>query len=198
MTFPLRDGSPFAVHLQHATGSAVVCLVNVGDPSAIVRRVMAVVIGAVDAVLRGGPRPHVSKKRGEALAPLVAHGDTASAVVGKGALIRVVAAAFDRRPGAVFVGAAVSMCGGYALASQTPTAFDATGQQSVAIGNDFATTRTRAADAETITPSTGYLCHGCESAEGAAGHWLRGDGHSSLSATTLARTTVYTHGRRAI
>lgn len=69
------------VHL--ASGTSVVGLLKSCRPSAIFRRISALIVDAVDCVLRRWFSPHVLKKIGESLrtSPAAAYGDTSTAVV---------------------------------------------------------------------------------------------------------------------
>lgn len=86
----------------------VVALFQNCCPPAIVRRVRAVVVDAVELVLRCWAWPHVGKECGEIIAPTLTHGNATSAPIWVSAVRRVVAASAHVAPRLVFRRSAAS------------------------------------------------------------------------------------------
>lgn len=68
----------------------VVCLFSFCGPMAILRRVGAIVVNAVDTMMLGRKRSQISKESGEGFSPSIADGDTARPIVDVGFLGRIV------------------------------------------------------------------------------------------------------------
>jgi len=82
--------------------TAVVSLLNARGPAAILRRVRAGVVDAVNAVSLGRLRSHVGNESGEIMDPFIAHGDAASAPVGIARMRLFEATLFSLAPSVVF------------------------------------------------------------------------------------------------
>jgi len=82
MFAPFGHTHRFAVKSQQAIASGVPALLLWRCPAAVGSFVVAVVINAINAVLRARPRTHVLTKRSKRLSPTVADDNAASTVVG--------------------------------------------------------------------------------------------------------------------
>lgn len=100
-----RRGSPwmtlFAMRVEVCSAALVMDLCARRGPTAIARRIRAIVVGEAIQCQPRRAASHVTNKGGEAVRPRVAHGDTASAVVGKIRMPRICAALLRGFPGAV-------------------------------------------------------------------------------------------------
>jgi hypothetical protein len=85
-----------------ANTSRVQTLLGARCPAAIVRRVIAVVVAAIERVLRGWPRAHIGEESHEIVTPAVAHPNAAAAVALKSSMAWIVAPAIQIKPGDVF------------------------------------------------------------------------------------------------
>ena len=80
-SFPLRDDQRFSVERQTLIASTVLTLEVTQRPSTVVRRVVAVIVFAIDLMSRRRPRAHIFEERGEVL-PSSADPNPSAAVVG--------------------------------------------------------------------------------------------------------------------
>lgn len=78
---PFSQDEGLAVQRQADVVATVTHLFFFGCPSAILRRIRAIVIDAINRVPHGWARSHVFAERGEAVAPTVAHHNAATTVV---------------------------------------------------------------------------------------------------------------------
>ena len=95
---PLSQRASFATIFDPATTPIVVHLLNLEHPSAVLRRVLAVVVKTFNRMLGGRAWPDVSKKRCEVIAPVVADGNAAATVMTKRRSLRVQAPLFHIDP----------------------------------------------------------------------------------------------------
>lgn len=103
---PFGPTMRFAVELQHATvpatrRAAIVALLFLRGPSAVLRGVGAIVINAVKLVT-DRTRPHVEKEGGEVVTPSLTHGNPAPSPIGVSRMVRVVTARLRVAPRIVF------------------------------------------------------------------------------------------------
>ena len=106
---PFRDRQRYSVRRNSTTRATVIRLLSLVGPSAIVWTVGTVIVFALDGVLRRRTTPHVSEKLREAVSPLIAHNDAASAVVTKVVMFLRMATAAHIRPCAVLCAASAAM-----------------------------------------------------------------------------------------
>lgn len=113
----------------HMTFAPVAALLSDCGPAAILWRVRAIVVDAIDGVFRGWTWPHIGQKRCELVAPSVAHGDAASAPVLVSGVGQIEASAAEVAPCLVFNRRAATplvpvLCGATdgRFRSQAPTA----------------------------------------------------------------------------
>lgn len=88
----------FAQVRQLARATSVAQLNRPCDPSAVLRRVRAVVVDSIQCVLASGRSAHVGVKRGEVIQPSIAHHDPATTVIRVGAIRRVDTSLFRALP----------------------------------------------------------------------------------------------------
>jgi hypothetical protein len=106
---PLSHSPCLAVVSRRARCVApVVTLFSWQRPAAVMRRVMAVVVDAIQLVLLGWLPAHVGKEAREIDAPLIAHSNPAPTPIGVAAVRRVETAAAHIAPGFIFRAAAGS------------------------------------------------------------------------------------------
>lgn len=99
---PFARGSGSSVERDGGVGARVLALFASCGPAAIVGRVRAVVVNALNRVIVGWPWPHIDQKSLKAVEPSSAHGDAAPAVVLEAFVARVDATLPRRRPHGVF------------------------------------------------------------------------------------------------
>lgn len=107
---PLPKRAPLAVELDVPTAPVVVVLVNRQCPSAILRRVLAVVVDTFHGVQGTRLRSHVSEERREVVQPLVTHRDATRPVVSVGPSASVVAPRLGSSPCSVLSALAHTVC----------------------------------------------------------------------------------------
>ena len=93
--------------------SLIIRLLKDGCPAAILRRVVAIVVAAINGVLRRGPGTHVRKESLKGLRPAFANHDPSSTVMFPAGVMRVPATVFHLLPAAIlhsFVSAVLSHC----------------------------------------------------------------------------------------
>jgi hypothetical protein len=108
---PFAEIQSNAAQSQWAIATKVRCLLALSGPNTIAGLIGAVVPDAVNAVLQRGTRPHVSRKHLERVAPPIAYGNPACAVVGECLMRRLVAPILHLRPR--FVQSALGSLVGY-------------------------------------------------------------------------------------
>ena len=116
---PFRNCQGPAVECHSAISSPVHALLPARRPSAILRRVRAVIVDPVETMLRRRTRAHVAIKRGEPLPPFLAHPNPARPVIREASRVRVMAAIPRRLPRPVFRAAGESEFR-HALETETP------------------------------------------------------------------------------
>lgn len=92
-------GTSRGVALATECGEVCVsCLLGARRPATVLRRVWAVVVDAVQRVLRRGPAAHIGQERGIGVAPSFAHENAAPAIAPVADVIRIPAAGFHAFP----------------------------------------------------------------------------------------------------
>lgn len=121
---PFLNRLGFSVVGDGSIRAFVLALFQPRGPSAIPRLVMAVVVDAIERVIRRAVA-HVGKKCLKVVSPLLGHTNAATAVVIRVFMARVVAAFFRLKPRAVFPSSASSVCCARSqrLIQQASTAF---------------------------------------------------------------------------
>lgn len=99
---PFARGSGSSVERDGGVGARVLALFASCGPAAIVRRVRAVVVDALNRVLVGWSWPHIGQKSLKAIEPSSAHGDASAAVVLEPFVTGVYAALPCCRPHGIF------------------------------------------------------------------------------------------------
>lgn len=99
---PILDAHGLAIHGEKARFARVQNLLSARSPSAVVRRIRAVVVDAVDRMVLRWPRTHVGKKVSERVAPTFADENASASVVGIGDVVPVVAASVHGHPRQMF------------------------------------------------------------------------------------------------
>jgi hypothetical protein len=140
--------SELQVHNRLALRATVERLLASGRPATVARFVVSVIVDAVNGVVGGRTRPHISQERGEVIAPAVAHGDASPAVIRPALDVRVVTAVLEADPGRVFhglplaaVGAAVAMLrkrGRHKFVATTPAGRNSNSLQIASANGPFA------------------------------------------------------------
>lgn len=129
---PFSDSVSFAAPLHTSIHARVIRLFDWCRPSNVPRLVVAVYVDAIKRVAPRWCRPDVAKKRGEAVAPLLAHGDASAAVVGPHPISRMMTARLSARPGQILFGPRPSVCclpSGGEFAIQATATFLVSGHQ---------------------------------------------------------------------
>ena len=141
---PLGHSATNAVQHEDVTCAPIVCLRDDGSPIAIIWRIRAVVIGAVNRMPRRWPSPHVGKEVFEAISPTVAHYNAASTVTSKGFILSVVASGLHRTPHdrlAALRQAMRWLAGANTRRTTAATAFTTPSQQPMFLGQRMITAR---------------------------------------------------------
>jgi hypothetical protein len=102
-TTPLGHGLGASIPSDQPVASRVCGLLLAGGPSAVARTVGAVVVNAVQGVVRRGARTHVAQERGK-VGPLWADDDATAAVTGPTAGARILASCVHSLPSHVLSG----------------------------------------------------------------------------------------------
>ena len=95
---PFSDSHGLAVVLDDPACSSVPALPNSRRPLAILLAVVAVIVNAINLVMRGRSLAHVLKECRKAVQPAVAHANSPAAVVAVGLLVLVVASPLNAAP----------------------------------------------------------------------------------------------------
>lgn len=146
--------------LSHADGSArVIRLFGAWYPAAIMRRVRAVVVDALNAVIASWGRTQIPVEGFKRVSPLVRHGDASAAVAIEPGRCGVVAALSNIAPDVVLSRAAHPVAEIYAfgpcrgeLSVQASTAFTASARKELAGDRSL---RSTLAPADPVTPWSG-------------------------------------------
>lgn len=148
-----RSPSCCAAFSTNGAVVSIAALLGRGGPSAVLWRVGAVVINAVNRVLSGWSSAHVGDKRSVGLAPSLADGDTAATVIPIADVALVIAAGFHALPNLVLCcrsrAVALSMltgcyAGSCSFAPYASTALGASGFQHPALSDGLTATITAA------------------------------------------------------
>lgn len=130
--FPLREGQGLAGMCDEMVVSAIVLLRFLSRPSTITRFIVAVILSAVNGVLRSWPLAHVGKKIFKRVKPAFANRDTASAVVLEAVVLRAGTTANHAVPALVSAArcgsagmAVFEVPGGCPVAQEAPTTLGA-------------------------------------------------------------------------
>ncbi len=152
---------------HHPRGTSIARLVVATAPTAVVRRVVAVIVHAINRVIDGRARPHVGVEGGEICAPSVADADASSSVMFVAIRAGVRAAVNHRVPNAVFGGVrhAVTFAKfSHALASEAPTGRLSSLSEIGAINYVVVPAVTPTAEAVASSSRAWDVFHGCQSA----------------------------------
>jgi len=106
---PLYERPRFAIEGDCAVCSRVVCLLAQGGPAAVFRRVIAVIVNAIQRKTRQRIS-HICVERLKAIAPSITDGDASSTIVGKRVAAWIKAAVFHVQPRSVNFREALSVC----------------------------------------------------------------------------------------
>src|SRR5258708_12147525 len=96
------DGQSASARRMHRFWAPVEGLLRLRGPAAVAGFVVAVVLDAVDRVLRRRSRPHVRVERRVVVEPTIAHQDAAASVVLVALVVRIEAAFLHRTPDCIF------------------------------------------------------------------------------------------------
>jgi hypothetical protein len=99
---PFSQDQRSAVESNPVAPATVPALLRVQRPSAVPRRVRAIVVHPFDGMLRTWPPPHVRNKVLKRVPPPLANRDPATPIVGETLVVRIGASVAHRVPDAVF------------------------------------------------------------------------------------------------
>lgn len=99
---PLRNGACLATEGHHPAAARIARLHLPRCPDAVLGSVVPVTLETLDRMYRARPRTHIGPKVREAVAPAVAHGDAATAVMAPSSIPWIAAAVSHQRPDVVF------------------------------------------------------------------------------------------------
>ena len=99
---PFLNGFGFSVDMHEGIGSLIVGLLLYGSPSAVVRRVVAIIVNPVYRVLSGWAWSHIREKCGKVVFPLITNLDISGEIIFTSGVVRVIASPPNIKPRKIF------------------------------------------------------------------------------------------------
>lgn len=99
---PFSDSKRLPIVGNGMRGAAIATLLDTSSPSAVARLITAIVVNAVNRMIRRWSRSNIITERSEIVSPLIANSNATTAIVVKVAVIIVYAAFDNLRPHFVF------------------------------------------------------------------------------------------------